>query len=341
MNRLLTGLFCLLLLACSFPALAAKTDTVVLKNGDKITGDVKGLLRGKLEFSTNSMGTVYIEWTDIQAVISGTSQTVELANGQRFFGPLRKAEGSEMVAIETEKGMVGVDTMDVFAMYPVESGFWKRLDFKAIFGFSWDKASDVGNYNLRFDSEYLTAGHITQLSLFSSLTTQSDRDDTSRASADLTHIRLRPNKRFVNYFANIESNDELGIDLRTLGGIGYGWIPIRSNNNMVLLTAGVNVNHEIPESGDSQTNLEGVGRATYEFFKYTDPERSFNTTLTLFPSFTDWGRWRLTFDTDLDIEFYKDFSWILSLYAKYDTDPLTEDASKSDYGVRSSIAYTW
>jgi hypothetical protein len=31
-----------LLLACSSPGLAAKTDVVVLKNGDRVTGEVKG-----------------------------------------------------------------------------------------------------------------------------------------------------------------------------------------------------------------------------------------------------------------------------------------------------------
>ena len=71
MNRKWTVLsVCLLALLFSPLARAEKTDIVVLKNGDKITGEVKGLERGKLEFSTDSMGTVSIEWEDIQEILS-------------------------------------------------------------------------------------------------------------------------------------------------------------------------------------------------------------------------------------------------------------------------------
>lgn len=341
MKTMLPRMLCFLLVAFSLPAIADKTDIVVLNNGDKVTGEVKGLLRGKLEFSTDSMGTVYIEWLDIQAVISDTGQSIELANGQRFFGPLRKTENTDMVSIETEQGMVGVGMLDVVAMYPVEASFWERLDIQASLGFNWDKASDVGKYSVALDTEYRHPDHITRAGLSSEVTTLEGQDDTRRANATINHMRFRRSKRFVSYFGNLDSNDELGIDLRALAGIGYGWIPMRSNNNWFLVSAGIDVNHEIPDGGDSETNVEAVGRVTYEYFRYSDPEREFSTSITVFPSLTDWGRYRVDFSTELDIEFYKDFSWVLSLFANYDSDPISEDASTSDYGVRSALAYEW
>lgn len=102
-----------LLVALSCNARAAKTDVVYLHNGDRITGEAKSLFRGKLEFSTDHMGTIYIEWDDIREITSTTGQTVELTNGQRFYGPLNKPEGSDMLMIETEQGTVGVGTLDV------------------------------------------------------------------------------------------------------------------------------------------------------------------------------------------------------------------------------------
>lgn len=332
-----------LLLLASPPAMAAKNDIVVLKNGDKITGEVKSLLRGRLQFKTDSMGTVWIEWEDIQAVISDTSQSVELANGQRFFGPLTKSENSEMVAINTEQGQVGVGMMDVVAMYPVEATFWKRLDLRTSLGFSWDKASSVGKYNVGLTTEYLNPDSVTRGGFSAEVTTQEGEDDTRRANANINHMRFRENKRFTSYFGTLESNKELGIDLRSLVGIGYGWIPIRSNHNWFLLSAGIDINHEIPVEGDEETNLEGVGMISYEYFQYSEPERSFKSTLSVYPSLTDMGRWRADFTTNLDIEFVQDFFWIFSIFANYDSDPLStdEDTSKSDYGVVSSLAYEW
>lgn len=342
-RKLLTVLGVLFLFSFSPALWAAKTDIVVLENGDEITGEMKGLLRGKLEFSTDSMGTVYIEWDDIRAVRSDTSQSIELANGQRFFGPLKKTENTDMVSIETEEGMVGVGLLDVIAMYPVEASFWQRLDFKAILGFTWDKGSSVGKYNVGLDAVYRDPDHLTLAGFTTEVTTQEGIDDTKRANANINHMRFRHNKRFTSYFGTLESNDELGIDLRSLVGVGYGWIPIRSNHNWFLLTAGVDINHEIPNEGDPETSLEGVGRVAYEYFRYSDPERSFSTQLTVFPSITDLGRWRAQFDADFDIEFVDDFSWIFSVFASYDSDPITNDAetSKSDYGVTSSLAYEW
>ncbi len=331
---------CLLALFHSAAVLADKTDVVVLKNGDKITGEVKGLERGKLEFSTDSMGTVSIEWEDIQVVISSTGQAIELANGQRFYGPLSKSENADMVQVETEQGVVGLQVDDVVNMYPVESGFWDRLDLSVSFGFSWDKASDVGKYSVGADAEYRNPEFITRAGFSAEATSQSDGGSTtSRAILTGLHMRFRENKRFTALFANAEKNDELGIKLRTLFGAGYGWVPIRSNRNMFLLTAGLDINREYPQEGDPEDNVEAVAMINYEYFKYSDPERRFGTTLTIFPSLTDWGRVRADFITQLDIEFVSDFFWVLSLYANYDSDPLSENASKSDYGVNSSLSY--
>lgn len=322
-------------------ATADKTDVVVLKNGDKITGEVKGMLRGKLELSTDSMGTVYIEWVDIKAVLSDTGQSLELANGQRFYGPLRKSENTEMVAVETEAGVVGLGMLDVVGMYPVEASFWERLDVSTSLGFSWDKGSSVGKYTFGLDSEYRATEHLTRAGLSAEVTTVDGQEDSRRANANFTHMRFKPNKRFTSYFANADSNDELGIDLRVLGGAGYGWAPIRSSRKLFLLSAGAAVNHEIPSEGDAETNLEGVMRVSYDYFIYSDPERIFNATLTVFPSITDFGRWRTDFNTDFKLEFYNDFFWVMSFYANYDSEPVSEDASQSDYGVQSSLSYKW
>ena len=43
---------------------AAKTDVVVFKNGDRLTGEVKSLERGRLRFKTDATDTISIEWDD-------------------------------------------------------------------------------------------------------------------------------------------------------------------------------------------------------------------------------------------------------------------------------------
>src|SRR6185503_11073737 len=60
---LLTILFVLSLA----PAAAAqpKTDIVVLSNGDRITGEISSLERGRLEYKTDDIGTLQVEWDNV------------------------------------------------------------------------------------------------------------------------------------------------------------------------------------------------------------------------------------------------------------------------------------
>jgi hypothetical protein len=333
-------IFCLAaLLFFSITAWAEKTDIVYLKNGDRVTGEVKSLDRGILEFSTDHMGTLYIEWEDIEEIVSTTGQAVELTNGQRFYGPLGKPENEEMMLVNTEQGTVGVNTLDVISMYPVEAGFWDRLDISANLGFSWDKGSSVGKYNVGMDAEFRDPRFVTRASFSSEVTTQEGRDDTSRVAFLAEHLVFHQNKRYHAFFGNVESNDELGIDLRVLVGVGYGAMPIRSQRNRFTIGAGLAVNHEIPMGGQSETNLEAVGAIGYNYFKYSSPERSLNSVLRVFPSLTESGRWRATFDTDFRLELVTDLFWKLYVYASYDSEPISIEGSSSDYGINSSLGY--
>ena len=145
-------LITLMLMTFSSLVYAERTDVVYLKNGDRVTGEIKSLYRGRLEFKTDHMGTLLIDWEDIREIVSDIAQSVELTNGQRFYGQLNKPENLETVAVKTEQGAVTLSTHDITNMYPVDAGFWQRLDLSFKLGFNWDKSSNVGKYNLGADA---------------------------------------------------------------------------------------------------------------------------------------------------------------------------------------------
>ena len=71
---------------------ASKTDTVLFKNGDKLTGEIKSLKRGQLNLNTEATGTIGIEWDKVANVISNQQIQVETTNGARYFGNLASSE---------------------------------------------------------------------------------------------------------------------------------------------------------------------------------------------------------------------------------------------------------
>ena len=72
---------------------APKTDIVVFHNGDRLTGEVKGLDRGQLRFSTDAVDTVSIEWARLVSVDSRQILQVELTSGLRYTGQVFAASG--------------------------------------------------------------------------------------------------------------------------------------------------------------------------------------------------------------------------------------------------------
>lgn len=326
--------------SCSLAA-APKTDIIQLKNGDRVTGEIKSLQRGQLEVSTDHMGTVLIEWEQVDEVLSRTGQSIELTNGTRFFGTLEKPEAQSFVRINTPDGAVGVASDEVINMYPVEAGIWDRLDISARVGFSWDKSSKVGRYSLGMDGSWRDPDFITRANFQTDITTQQAVDDSQRTVFSLNHMRFLENKRFRGVFGNLESNDELGIDLRTLAGAGYGWVPIRSQRTLFTLMAGLAVNREKPADGESETQLEAVGSLLWDYFMFSHPERNIQANFSVYPSLTESGRYRANFDTTMKIELIKDLYFDITAYASYDNRPVSDEASQSDYGISSGLGYNF
>ena len=84
--------------ALASTAYAAKTDIVELLNGDRITCEIKKLERGKLTVKTDGLGTIAIEWDDIQHLTSTARFDIERASGEFIDGALHAAHRHRRVA---------------------------------------------------------------------------------------------------------------------------------------------------------------------------------------------------------------------------------------------------
>ncbi len=59
-----------------------RTDVVTLPNGDRITGEVVRLDRGRLEFKTDDAGTLYLEWDKLATVVATRLVEVVTSDGR-------------------------------------------------------------------------------------------------------------------------------------------------------------------------------------------------------------------------------------------------------------------
>ena len=86
--RLAVGIAAGMVLVLAPPLAAEKTDVVVFESGDRLTGELKKLERGKLGFKTAATDTIQIEWEHVASVRASESFDLETRTGERYFRSL-------------------------------------------------------------------------------------------------------------------------------------------------------------------------------------------------------------------------------------------------------------
>lgn len=329
------------LLAISLPAIAAdKTDILIIVNGDRLTGEVKSLERGKLRFNTDATGTISIEWDDVASLTSDQNIQVETENGNFYLGRLSATGDDKRIVVEADSGPVALDIESVVLMTPIEATLIERLDGDITAGYNFAKASEVQQFVLGLDVAYRT--EIRKFGLkFDAVTSDSeDNDSSKRESLAIDYLRYRPNRWLTGAVVRLESNDQLGLDLRTSIGAGGGRILRQTNSTTLQLSGGLQVSREnVSGAVSDEDTLEAFGSLVWDWFRYDTPELDLSTNLQLFPNLTDTGRVRAEFDVKLKWEIVEDLFWQLSFYDSYDSDPVIVDAEKNDYGINMSLGW--
>lgn len=326
------------------PALAQKTDLVYLTNGDRITGDIKSLERGRLLVKTHSLGNLYIEWAAVDRIVSNKPLQLELASGRRVLGKLVQTEEHRTLVTEGYGESQTLSLDEVVRIDPIymDRSFWRRLDGKIGFGITYTKGSEVGQLYFHGRTKYRKVESEYQLNWNSILTSNGTGTDSQRGNISGIYRRYLKDRWFWTGLGNIDKNDELGIDARFSAGGGGGRILRQRKDSQISLMVGAVATRENTVSGaENDTNIEGIFIGDYGLFKFATPKTELRSTLTIWPSITDWGRVRGNFDITLGQEIINDdISISLSAYMSYDNQP-PGDAANEDYAIITSLDYSF
>lgn len=336
------GLFALLVLLPAGAHAQPKTDVVTLANGDRLTGEIKQLDRGRLEFSTDDAGTLYLEWDKLVSVVA-VARSVEVVteDGLRFLGVLGAAD-RRTIAVVAPDQTVTLPMAEVTIIRPIGTSFWRKLDGSLDAGFSYTRSSGVAQLNVNSDTVYRKFASQTRLAASLIVTETEDsegRDD--RGMLEVSHLRYPWREWFVTGAARLETNESLGLELRSQIGAATGPRLVNSNRGHLLLGGGIVVNDERGVDVESQQNVEALLAFYGSFFTYDRPKTNLDATLQYYPSLSDPGRHRVQLDAAARREFFKDFFVSLSLYNSYDNQPPNPNADRNDVGVVASIGWSY
>jgi hypothetical protein len=318
-----------------------RTDVVTLANGDHITGEVVAVERGRLEFKTDDAGTLYLEWDKLASVVTRQLVEVVTTDGRRFLGSLERAPDRSITVAGTD-GNVTLPMSDVALIRTIGRSFWTKLDGSIDVGYSFTRSSGVSQLNVNTDTVYAKPASRMRLRGSATLTQKEDdpgRDD--RATVEASYLRYPWQQWFVSAAGRFESNESVGIKLRSQIAGAVGPRLVNTNRAQLMIGGGLVFNDEQGVDVERTQNVEGLVVLSTSYYTYDRPKTNLDLTVQYYPSLSNIGRHRLQLDSSMKRELLKDFFVSLNVFDTFDSRPPDPTADRNDVGVVASIGWTY
>jgi hypothetical protein len=327
--------YCLLLAIVT----RAQKDSLVLKNGDIIVGEIKSMDKGVLTIETDySKKDFTVEWSGIKEIFSKSHFLVTLKNGQRINGTVESAEAGKKIIINGDDGSKTETTLEEMVyLKGLKSDFWSRAHASIDLGLSFTKANNLKQFNARSNLGYMADKWQLDLFYDDTRSSQDSVAETKRTEGGITGKYFLQKDWYLAASLNFLSNTEQALSLRTTGKLGVGKYLVHTNKQYWGLGAGLSLNNESFTNGTaSRSSLEGYFGSELNLFDIGD--LSLLSSIWAYPSFTESGRWRTDFNFDAKYDLPLDFYIKLGFTLNYDNRPAVK-GKETDYVLVFSIGW--
>ena len=319
-----------------------KSDVVVLRNGDRISGDIHSLEFGILTLSTDNMSTLSIEWPAVRSITSKFEFAIERRDGTKYHGVIATSEDGADLLVQSGGGSLRIPMADVERISRFSPSFWERINGGLSIGFSYSKSSSIEVSNVNLNANYRSTAIDSSLTFSSNTTKDSSGTTTNRELLSGAVQFLRQSRNFWGLLGSLERDQSLGIDARLTAGAGIGRRFMQTAFTELTGVVGlVGTEEWIVNTSEPRASVEAVAGGSWQVFKFIEPKTRLNLSLYVFPSLTESGRYRSTGDLSLTHKFPHDVTVGLTGYLSYDNQPPEPGAEKSDYGLTFNLGYTF
>jgi hypothetical protein len=199
----------------------AQNDIVFFKNGERLTGEVKGLDRSKISFDTSATGVINLEWDDIGQLYSMVTFKLALNTGEELYGTLAESTTPAEIRLQTTTETRDLAILTIVRMAPIQSKVIERIEMSVNAGYSVAKANDLEQKAFGYDFEYRDQRRHVTFNIDSSLSNSEHDPSSQRAFANFAYRRFRPSGVWDPFgIGQVERNDEVSVDLRQTFGAG-------------------------------------------------------------------------------------------------------------------------
>jgi len=323
------------------PLLAQKTDTMIVRNGDVMTGEIKEFQRGKVEFSTDAAGTIYVKWTRVLTAETDKIFEIALEDGSSHFGSLALGDEPHQVKVVIDRDTFVVATQKIVRMQRIKETFWKRLDGNVDLGVDFTQQNAKTDFNFSTNVSYKKDLNNFKFDLSTSFSRQDDTDDISRLNTDFLYMREFAQVWFYSGSLVVEQNSQLSLDIRGSLGGAAGRFFVQSNKVILLSGLGLSYARERFEGQEGDNAVQGLFLTDFEFFSWGGLDTDLSSRLIVIPVINQGGRWRISFVTSFSREIVSDFYFKVSINEQFDSQPPTEGTETNDLSLTTSFGWSF
>jgi putative salt-induced outer membrane protein YdiY len=340
----------------------AKADTLVLNNGDRLTGTIESSDGRVITFKTDYIGEVKVKWSDVKQATTDKPLFV-LAKNQNPLNGTVTEENSNMVVHTAAAGEVTVPLADVTVIRsPQEQAAYEKSlhpgplsnwSGGANLGFALARGnSNTTNLALGLNADRKTRSDEIKAyvsSIYS--TTGVIAGGTVTASEILGGIRYDRNltEKMFAFVSGDFTHDALqSLDLQQIYSGGLGWHAIKQPATTLDLLAGANYTHE-SYSGATATSTSATVNQSFpaltlgeDFSKKIGSTSSFTQDFTFYPDLSNTSQYRFAADAGWTTQIKKWLGWQISFGDRYISNPPIVGTKNNDtllsIGLKFSFA---
>lgn len=334
---------------------SAWADHVVMKNGDRVTGEIIKKDGDSLVIKSAHFGTVTLPWAEVESVEAEKPLNVVLLDGEALKATLSTTDGK--VAVRGASTTQTVPAADVVTLRDdEEQAKYERflrpgwLDLWTVTG-SLNLAGAKGNAETVTMTTPFTFARTSNTSkttayfnsIRSSATIDGESEDTAEAVRGGWGYSRNVSKRtFLNVFNDYEFDRFQSLDLRTVFGAGAGYDVWKGERGALSLSAGGAWNREKFDPAPEPRFVRNSAEAFWgnDFVLKVNSRTSLNQSFRMFNNLSETGQYRMNFDTGITTALTKWLVWNIALSDRFLSDPVP-GRQKNDLLYSTGLGFTF
>ena len=328
---------CLLFVPLS---VSSQNDTITLKSGDKLAGEIKLIAKGVLKMETAySDKDFMIEYNKVNKLSIQRKCVIILTDDRRRFGYVKSNANGKITITLDNNLQEEYSISEIIILQEVRDKFIQRFSAAIDFSYNFTKANKSNQVVISGKIKYNSQFWSLESNINTLNSNQENAEKTRRTDANAQFIRLLERKLFLVGEIAFLSNTEQALDSRYSPSLGLGKYVASTNKMYLGLSTGLalNIENYLDPSLD-KNSTEVFVAAQLNLFDVKDFD--LETDVKFYPSLSEKGRFRTDYNLSLKYNLPIDFYIKLGFMLNYDNKPAIS-GNDIDYIFTSGLGWAF